>query len=168
MACTMLRELLARSMLALFLFHTLAAAALNGKSGFVIAPRQSPSASGTTGAAALVCQEYELVANLSTIGLNSTYRAAFLRSSTLGTDAATSILDTQSPKLPAMMMDANLNQQCGNLSTIAAEGAAANFSAGTVAGMTIKDAPGADPAGIATPFVVIMSLLIFGGTFIPM
>ncbi|KAK7755636.1 hypothetical protein SLS62_002246 [Diatrype stigma] len=135
-----------------------------------LTPRQS--AGGAAGAAAdpaaassPACQEYAIVANLSTVGLTPDYRAAWLRSSPLGTDAASSILDTQSPKLDAMKFDAALNAQCGNLTTVAAEGAATNFTQNIVLGLPIKEIFGADPAGFATPFVSVLIILVMGGTF---
>ncbi|KAH6645196.1 hypothetical protein BKA67DRAFT_587154 [Truncatella angustata] len=135
--------------------------------GFVqaLAPRQSPSAN-TNALLNPICQNYAKVANLSTIGLNSTYRAAFLRSAPMGTDAASSILDTQSPKLMGMMFDKNLNEQCGNLSTIALAEAANNFTRGIVADLTIQPAPGIGVIGPETPLVVIAIILMFGGMFI--
>lgn len=132
-------------------------------------PRQSAGGAGAVANAAAAsspaCQEYAIVANLSTVGLTPDYRAAWLRSSPLGTDAASSILDTQSPKLDAMKLDAALNAQCGNLTTVATEGAATNFTQGTVLGLPIKEIFGADPAGFATPFVSVLIILVMGGTF---
>ncbi|RYP44289.1 hypothetical protein DL768_009239 [Monosporascus sp. mg162] len=149
--------------LALSIFHISFAIAVAGVDDApALEPRQSPNANAALSPA---CQEYAMVANLSTIGLNSTYRAAFLRSSPLGTDAASSILDTQSPRLPAMMADAALNELCGNLAIVAAEGAAANFSAGTVVGMEIKEAFGIEPASPIMPILVIIIVMILGGTF---
>ncbi|ETS73059.1 hypothetical protein PFICI_15234 [Pestalotiopsis fici W106-1] len=129
----------------------------------VLTPRQSPSANTLLNP---ICENYSKVANLSVIGLNSTYRAAFLRSAPMGTDAASSILDTQSPKFPAMMMDQNLNAQCGNLSTIAFTEAANNFTSGIVADLVIQPAPGIGVIGPETPLVVITIVILFGGMFI--
>jgi hypothetical protein len=130
-----------------------------------LAPRQS---AGSTANTLLdpICENYSKVANLSTIGLNSTYRAAFLRSAPMGTDAASSILDTQSPKLMGMMFDKNLNDQCGNLSAIALTEAANNFTKGIVADLSIQPAPGIGVIGPETPLVVITIVLLFGGMFI--
>ncbi|KAI1466463.1 uncharacterized protein F4812DRAFT_79429 [Daldinia caldariorum] len=126
-------------------------------------PRQSPSANDVNSP---ICKNYAVVANLSTIALNSTYRAAFLRSSPLGTFPAREILDVQAPKLAAMMMDTQLNRRCGNLSQAAIDGAAANLTAGTVLGLPILDAPGIDPANVAMPIVGIAIFLMFGGTWL--
>ncbi|KAI0120372.1 hypothetical protein F4776DRAFT_251593 [Hypoxylon sp. NC0597] len=126
-------------------------------------PRQSPSANA---ASSPVCQNYARVANLSTVALNATYRAAFLRSSSMGTFAARSILDVESPKLMGMMMDAKLNQQCGNLSQVALDGAATNLTQGTVLGLTILDAPGVAPDSVAMPIVQVAIFLLMGGTWL--
>lgn len=128
-------------------------------------PRQSAGTTTGTDPTAPACIDYAIVANLSTVGLTPSYRAAWLRSSPLGTDAASGILDTQSPKLDTMKFDAALNAQCGNLTTIATDGAATNFTAGTVLGLPIKEAFGADPGGFATPFVSVLIILVMGGTF---
>ncbi|CAJ2512275.1 Uu.00g052900.m01.CDS01 [Anthostomella pinea] len=128
-----------------------------------LAPRQSPSADA---ASLPACQDYSRVANLSTIALNSTYRAAFLRSSPLGYNPASAILDTQSPKLTALMMDEALNKQCGNLSEVAMLGAAMNLSMNIVADLTITEAAGVDSGDIALPILSVAFILLFGGTWI--
>ena len=157
-------------MLALSLFNiSIATAVVDGEGAPALEARQSPNANANVDTAAAAsdpaCVEYSMVANLSTVGLTPDYRAAWLRSSPLGTDAASSILDTQSPKLAEMMVDAALNERCGNLSIVATEQAEANFTAGTVLGLPIKEAFGADPAGFATPFVSVLIILVMGGTF---
>lgn len=147
--------------LALSIFHVSIASVADVDNAPALEPRQSAGSDPTAPA----CQEYAIVANLSTVGLTPDYRAAWLRSSPLGTDAASSILDTQSPKLDAMKFDTALNAQCGNLTTIATEGAATNFTENTVLGLPIKEIFGADPAGFATPFVSVLIILVMGGTF---
>ena len=164
----MSRTLFPFLVLALSLFNiSIATAVVDGEGAPALEARQSPDANADTAAAASdpACMEYSMVANLSTVGLTPNYRAAWLRSSPLGTDAASAILDTQSPKLPEMMLDAALNDRCGNLSIVATEQAEANFTAGTVLGLPIKEAFGADPGGFATPFVSVLIILVMGGTF---
>lgn len=128
-----------------------------------LAPRQSPSANA---ALTPICQNYAKVANLSTVALNSTYRAAFLRSAPMGTFTSINILDTEKPKIMAMMMDAQLNQACGNLTQIAIDGAAANLTAGTVLGLPILEAPGVDVGNAAMPIVTIAIFMMMGGTWL--
>ncbi|GAP84854.1 putative metal tolerance protein 3 protein [Rosellinia necatrix] len=127
----------------------------------VIGPRQTTT---TPAPAALPvsCAEYSRVANLSTIALNSTLRAAFLRSSSLGTFPAAAILDAEAPKLAGLTFDATLNEQCGNLSALAAVEADRNLTAGTVAGMKILDAPGIAPDNVVLPVLCIILMFIMG------
>ncbi|KAI8629026.1 hypothetical protein F5Y19DRAFT_87086 [Xylariaceae sp. FL1651] len=127
-----------------------------------LAPRQSPPA--VPAAIPVTCADYSRIANLSTIALNSTLRGAFLRSSSLGTFAAAHILDVESPKLMSLMFDVTLNQQCQNLSAIAFAEAANNFTAGTVAGMKILDAPGVAPGNLALPILTVAFIIIMGGS----
>ncbi|KAI1186240.1 hypothetical protein F5B17DRAFT_431775 [Nemania serpens] len=143
-----------------------------------IAPRQSPaavplpspssSASASTSTTPLPssipvsCAEYGRIANLSTIALNSTLRGAFLRSSSLGTFPAAAVLDVESPKLMSLMLDAELNRQCGNLSALAVVEAGRNLTAGTVAGMKILDAPGVAPANVALPILCVLFIIMLG------
>ncbi|KAI1502154.1 hypothetical protein F5X99DRAFT_168968 [Biscogniauxia marginata] len=158
------------------LFTPLALALAGGDVGaaaVLLTPRQSPSANdaGAAPVAALdptnpICMDYAMVANLTTVGLNSTYRAAFQRSAPMGTDAASGIMDGPAARLPAMMADAGLNAQCGNLTAVAIAGAEANLTAGTVLGLPILEAAGVDPGNVAMPIVVVLILLIMGGTWI--
>ncbi|KAH7018205.1 uncharacterized protein B0I36DRAFT_368246 [Microdochium trichocladiopsis] len=138
--------------------------------GAALAPRQSPNAgvpAGTAGTA-VTCADYSRVANMSIIGLNSTLRGAFLRSAPHGTDAASALLDTQSPKLPAYQFNVALNAQCGNLTTVAFQGADFNLSRGIVAEFTILPAPGIGVEGLTTLILCIGIVLFMGGTFMTM
>lgn len=133
-------------------------------------PLPSPSASTSTSPSAtplpssipVSCVEYSRIANLSTIALNSTLRGAFLRSSSLGTFPAAAILDVEPPKLTSLMLDVELNRQCGNLSALAVVEAGRNLTAGTVAGMKILDAPGVAPANIALPILCVLFIFMLG------
>lgn len=78
------------------------------------------------------CLDYATTANLSTIGANSTYRSAFLQMSPLGSLANAKVLNAAIAKLPALTRDQTLNDQCGNLTTVAFTEAANNFSQGIV------------------------------------
>lgn len=128
-----------------------------------IAPRQPQQTPALTPAAIPVsCAEYSRVANLSTIALNSTLRAAFLRSSSLGTFPAVAILDAESPKLMALKLDVTLNEQCGNLSALAVVEADRNLTAGTVAGMKILGAPGVAPDNVVLPILCVLLMFIMG------
>lgn len=143
----------------LFTYLFLLLSLFNVSLSSAIVPRQSPSANTNT--ASTNCLDYSRIANLTTISVNSTYRAAFLRSAPMGTFRAISIIDQDAKKLMPLMMDGKLNGQCGNLSTIAFQAAATNFTQGTVLGFKILEAVGADPAGFAMPFCwVLISLMM--------
>lgn len=134
---------------------------------FGLASRQNAGAGAAAPVAgtAVTCADYSRVANMSIIGLNSTLRGAFLRSAPYGTDKASSLLDTQSPKLPAYQFNVALNDRCGNLTTTAFQGADANLTNGIVAEFTILDAPGTGVEGITTLVVCIAIVFFMGGTF---
>lgn len=72
------------------------------------------------------------MANLSVIGSNATYRAAYLAASPEGSDPARAPLDTAITQLPALEFDKALNTECGNLTTVAFKEAEANFTNGIV------------------------------------
>ncbi|KAI1767948.1 hypothetical protein GGR53DRAFT_480259 [Hypoxylon sp. FL1150] len=130
-----------------------------------LAPRQSPGPSAAALASPL-CQSYATTANISTVALNSTLRAAYIRSAPVGTFTSINILDAEEPKITALMMDVQLNQQCGNLTAVALAGADANLTAGTVLGLPILEAPGIDVGDIAMPLVSITIFLVMGGTWL--
>lgn len=125
-------------------------------------PRQSSSAATTDFTA---CTNYARTANLSVVGLNSTYRAAFLRSAPMGVSFAATILDKGIAALPALQTDTKLNEQCGNFTTTSAQDAAANFTQGTVLGIKIEDAVGASVDSVAMPVSWALIALLMGGTF---
>ncbi|GAW12144.1 hypothetical protein ANO14919_015020 [Xylariales sp. No.14919] len=148
-------------LLSLSLFHISIASAAAIQFRTVIAPRQSPAATPATPVALPVsCADYSRIANLSTIALNSTLRAAFLRSSSLGTFPAVAILDKESPKLMDLKLNVALNEQCGNSSAIAIVEADRNLTAGTVAGMNIRDAPGVAPNDLSLPILTVVFMII--------
>ncbi|KAI0406118.1 hypothetical protein F4802DRAFT_559390 [Xylaria palmicola] len=136
------------------------AAAVQFRTAVALTPRQSPAAA--TPAATVSCADYSRVANLSTIALNSTLRGAFLRSSSLGTFPAAAILDRESPRLPGLKFDAALNQQCGNLSALALVEADRNLTAGVVAGLRIREAPGVAPGNLALPILCVLFIIMMG------
>lgn len=114
------------------------------------------------------CDSYSSIANLSTIGSNSTYRAAFLRSTTDGTNKAASILNTAEAQLPVLINDVPLNEQCGNATAIALTEAANNFTNGIVAEFAIQPPVGVDATGaqgLITLIVVGLVICITCGTY---
>jgi basic membrane lipoprotein Med (substrate-binding protein (PBP1-ABC) superfamily) len=94
-------------------------------------------------AATTSCAEYSMIANYSTIGTNSSYRSAFMQASPQGGDPTTAILDGATKKLPTVKFDKALNDNCGNLTTLAVKEAEVNFTMGIVGGFTMKKAKSA-------------------------
>ncbi|KIW18551.1 hypothetical protein PV08_02839 [Exophiala spinifera] len=78
------------------------------------------------------CESYSRIANFSVVGANATYRAAYLAASPEGSDPARAPLDQAELQLPNLQFNATLNRECGNLTTIAFEGAESNFTNGIV------------------------------------
>ncbi|KAI0525926.1 hypothetical protein F5B22DRAFT_260624 [Xylaria bambusicola] len=150
-------------LLSLSLFHVSFASAAAVRVRTAIAPRQSPAETPAIPASLPVsCADYSRIANLSNIATNSTLRAAFLRSSSLGTFPAAAILDAEAPKLMDLMFNVALNQECGNSSAIAVVEAGRNLTAGTVAGLKIRDAPGIAPDNVALPILCVALIIIMG------
>lgn len=114
------------------------------------------------------CLDYEITANRSTIGANSTYRSAFLQKSNTGTIYNARMLDAAIKKLPALTTDQDLNRLCGNWTEIALKGAEANFSMGVVAqfstvGLPVGIEAGPEVVGIVGGIAVLMSMVwVFG------
>lgn len=81
----------------------------------------------------------------------------------MGTFKAASIVDKDSLKLMALQMDSQLNGECGNLTTIAFQAAATNFTQGTVLGLPIKVAVGVAVDSFAMPFIWGISSVLLGG-----
>lgn len=78
------------------------------------------------------CVNYDRIANLSTIGKNSSYRSAFLSKSSVGTMYDGKMFTEAILALPALTADVALNQQCGNRTQVALDEAAKNFTQGIV------------------------------------
>ena len=129
--------------LLLFLFTFQITALATGSSNAnspQLAPRQTTTTDGTTTTTTLTCDEYASIANLSTIGTNSTFRAAFQQASPFGTDKSSGILDSATKKFKDLNLinDTALNTQCGNLTAVAIDQAPKNFSMGIVGPFTFK------------------------------
>ncbi|KAB5531457.1 hypothetical protein GE09DRAFT_385759 [Coniochaeta sp. 2T2.1] len=120
---------LQRCILVLAVFQVAVHAASIGTTGAPLSSRQTGAVTGTL----VTCLDYSSIANLSTISANSTYRAAYLQAAPDGTDHSVAILNDAQAKLPPLTKNEALNQQCGNLTTIAFSEAANNFTQGIVA-----------------------------------
>lgn len=113
------------------------------------------------------CAAYERIANLSTIGSNSTYRSAFYSRSTTGSMYDNRMFSEAIAALPALTANQQLNEQCGNKTTIAFEGAMSNYS--NPDNRIVAQFSGIVPEGIkAGPEVVVIVggiVLLFGGVW---
>jgi hypothetical protein len=112
-------------LLALFAFQIAAAVVGSpNEDSLRLAPRQG----------AVPCDEYATLANLSTIAMNSTFRAAFIQASRDGTLKSSAILDTAMMQFMSLNLvnDTATNQECGNLTAVAATEAPKNFTLGVV------------------------------------
>lgn len=114
------------------------------------------------------CATYSSIANLSTISSNSTYRSAFMASTTDGSSKAASILNTAQSQLPGLINDVLLNRQCGNATDLALTEAANNFTNGIIAEFRIQAPAGVSPrggTGLITIMVVVFTVVLMCGTF---
>lgn len=113
------------------------------------------------------CADYSRIANLSTIGANSTYRATFFAASPNGNQFNAEVLDTAIAKLPSVIMDRNLNDVCGNLTALALVEAERNFTRRIVAQFSnIPPAPPLTTGPIIA--VVCMSIVLVCGSWVAM
>lgn len=108
----------------------------------------------------VTCLDYGNIANLSTIGLNSTYRAAYLKAAPDGTAHSASLLNNAQKALPPLTANEPLNQECGNLTTIALAEAANNFTQGVVGQYRISAATvNHGELGMMVALVVMLGML---------
>ncbi|EXJ69075.1 uncharacterized protein A1O5_08010 [Cladophialophora psammophila CBS 110553] len=119
----------------------------------LLSPRQQQS-----NATQPICSEYSTIANLSIVGSNSTYRAAYLQASPEGYDPASAPLDSAIPKLPSFQFNASINAECGNLTEVAIKGAATNFTQGVVLQFNINSAVQLKAASLG--MAVIMAIVV--------
>lgn len=109
-----------------------------------------------------LCVQYSTIANLSIVGSNATYRSAYLAASPEGSDPARAPLDAAIPKLPALKFDKKLNDECGNLTTVAFEAAASNFTQGIVLQYKIGVVNSAVQAGQTALGLAILMATVVG------
>ena len=112
------------------------------------------------------CLNYATIANLSVIGANSSYRAPFLQNSPQGTYTSAAILNNAIAQIPMLMMDVNLNNKCGNLTTVAKFFANDNFTKGIVAQFSGLPPPtGVFPNAMVILFLGIIYIIFMGVLF---
>ncbi|KIW46346.1 uncharacterized protein PV06_02022 [Exophiala oligosperma] len=109
------------------------------------------------------CESYSRIANFSVVGTNATYRAAYLAASPQGSDPARAPLDQAMLKLPGLQFNATLNRECGNLTTVAFDGAESNFTSGIVLQFKVNAAASAKAGATCVAVVAAMLALIIGG-----
>lgn len=130
----------------------------------IVARQAAPAATpGSVLSTDLACLQYSRIANLSAIGTNSSYRTAFIESSPLGTLQNMAMLNGAMASLPVLTADAALNQACGNLTTIATEQAAINFTQGIVAQFTFTGNPSSVVNGPIMIVVTLVAMVIICG-----
>lgn len=135
-------------------------------SRITIISRQAPAAkavAGTVLSTAEACAQYSLVANLSAIGTNSTIRSAFLESSPRGTLFNSALLNVMEANAKLLMLDPELNQACGNLSALALQEVAVNFTMGIVGPFTFTGNPVAIVNGQITGWLTIACIAVIIG-----
>lgn len=107
------------------------------------------------------CAQYSMVANLSVIGANSSYRAAFLESSPDGTLVNAALLNKAIAANAALALDPALNQACGNSTALAITEAANNFTRNVVAQFTFVGNPSAVTVGPIIAVITILAVMSF-------
>jgi hypothetical protein len=147
-------QFLASALVLLSVFHVSVAAPNEKLPAVELVVRQTTGAAPAA-QAEISCAEYSTIANMSVIGTNSSYRAAFMQKAPVGTIITAHMLDAAKLKLPALTADPALNSRCGNLTTIATTEAANNFTQGIVAQFTTAGLP----VGIKAGPEVIISVL---------
>jgi hypothetical protein len=110
-----------------------------------------------------ICAEYSRIANLSIVAANATYRAAYLQASTEGTDPTTAPLDAALAQLPNFQFNTTVNKECGNLTELAIEGAATNFTNGVVLQENINSAV---PTGASAMGMAVIMAIVVGGSLV--
>lgn len=96
---------------------------------------------------AQLCLDYEITANMSTVGANGSYRTVVMQKANVGTIYSARMMDAAIKKLPALTADPVLNKECGNWTEIAFREAAVNFTQGIVAQYTTEGLPVGIKAG---------------------
>lgn len=127
-----------------------------------IAIRQTITTAGSLLTEAQACAQYSRIANLSVIGTNSSYRAAFLESSPDGTLNNAAMMNKAMAAHLTLIFDTELNAVCGNATQIAINEAATNFSRNIVAQFTFVGNPQSIETGPIIGIITVVCLVIFG------
>lgn len=137
---------------------------------FAIQISASPSIYGKDASAALsrrdttiTCSEYAMLANLSVIANNSTFRGAFIQAAPQGTSISEAFLSNISSVFSSLNLTFNqqLNAQCGNLTAVARAQAPKNFSMGIIGPFHVGAATALGAAGAAGSAVLSAAAVAF-------
>lgn len=113
-----------------------------------------------------MCLDYEITANMSTIGANSSYRTVFMQKAPVGTIITARMLNAAMAKLPALTADQMLNNACTNKTAIALQEAERNFTQGIVAQFTTEGLPVGIKAGPEVIVICAAICFIFSMTWV--
>lgn len=132
--------------IALFFSASVIASPAAGHEGrnIKIVSRQAVAAVPSPGdvlSTAQACQQYSMVANLSAIGSNATIRSAFLEASPVGTMFNSAMLNVMQADAMKLSKDVQLNEACGNLTTVALQQVGVNFTMGIVGQFMFTENP---------------------------
>ncbi|KAH7135236.1 hypothetical protein B0J11DRAFT_155527 [Dendryphion nanum] len=158
----MLNSLLTPALLILSLFHTTVLAGIEQDiAGPLLVPRQQAVFNN-----APECLDYARIANLSTVGTNSTLRSAYLQSSSTGTLYDKRMFTDAQLKLPALTANATLNAQCQNWTAIALVESDRNYSQRVVLQFNnVLEQPQAIKAGPELLAILAFIFFIFFGVW---
>ncbi|KAL0941467.1 uncharacterized protein CTRU02_204230 [Colletotrichum truncatum] len=158
---------LAQLLLAVTVFANTAFGHAISNPGPAVVVRQAAPVAANPQSTIMSCADYSRIANLSTIGANSTYRATFFAASPNGNQYNAEVLDTAIAKLPSVIMDKALNDACGNLTALALVEAERNFTQRIVAQFSNIPVP---PPLKTGPIIgiVCLSIVMFCGSWVAM
>ncbi|EQB43268.1 hypothetical protein GCG54_00003010 [Colletotrichum gloeosporioides] len=139
----------------------------NQAPGLAVVVRQAAPVAANPPSTIMSCAEYSRIANLSTVGANSTYRATFFAASPNGNQYNAEVLDTAIAKLPTVIMDQALNTACGNLTALALVEAERNFTQRTV--LQLSNIPVPDPLTTGPVIAIVCaSIVLAAGSWVAM
>ncbi|KAK2779061.1 hypothetical protein CKAH01_11481 [Colletotrichum kahawae] len=145
----------------------LANAIANPAGGLAVVVRQAAPVAANPPSTIMSCAEYSRIANLSTVGANSTYRATFFAASPNGNQYNAEVLDTAILKLPTVIMDQALNTACGNLTALALVEAQRNFTQRTV--LQLSNIPVPEPLTVGPVIAIVCaSIVLAAGSWVAM
>ncbi|KAK8035246.1 hypothetical protein PG993_010241 [Apiospora rasikravindrae] len=105
-----------------------------------------------------ICDQYSFIANYSTIGANATMRDALQNASPHGAELVANVVKAAMKVADYFTHNQVINKMCGNLSSVAGQAAAANFSNGIVAGQVVDGKGLGAGARVGNSLVLVMSL----------